>query len=76
MTDRIVELKQRIVDAQEYNRKLEAYIEHLESKLEAFFTGDVPQNATFDHMILAKYGRIRLTEKSKVPALLSNQQQG
>jgi hypothetical protein len=43
----------------------------LQSKLDSFFTGDVPQNATLDHMILAKYGRIRLTERAKQAALLS-----
>jgi hypothetical protein len=45
-------------------------ITHLKSLLESFWTGDVPQNATLDHMKLAKYGRQRLAEIGKTPALL------
>lgn len=43
----------------------------LESKLESFFTGDVPQHATFDHVILAQYGRKRLAERTRQAALLT-----
>jgi hypothetical protein len=57
-------------------KQLERELTLAESKLNSFFTGDIPENATFDHMILAKYGRIRLTEKAKTAALLlpNNQQ--
>jgi hypothetical protein len=50
---------------------LEAENATLQSKLEAFFTGDVPDHASLDHLILAKAGRQRLAEKVKVAALLS-----
>jgi uncharacterized coiled-coil protein SlyX len=73
---RVVELKQRLAEAQEYIEKLEKYATHLESKLEAFKTGNVPENATLDHMLLAKYGRIRLNERAKTAVLLSEKQQG
>ena len=38
--------------------------------LESFWTGDVPDNATLDHMVIAKAGRLRLQEKARVCALL------
>lgn len=44
--------------------------EFLRSLLDAFWTGNVPDNATLDHMVLAKAGRLRLAEKAKVCALL------
>ena len=42
-----------------------------ESLLASFWTGDVPEDATLDHMIIAKAGRLRLEEKAKVCALLA-----
>lgn len=60
----VAELKQRVVQLEAENRLLQ-------SKLQTFFTGDIPQGATIDHMILAKYGRIRILEKAKQPALLT-----
>lgn len=52
-------------------RELERQVIVLQSKLDAFFTGDVPQNASLDHMILAKAGRVRLQERAKQAALLT-----
>ena len=63
MSEYLADLKQRVCDLQDER-------DWLQSKLDSFFTGDVPNGASFDHMILAKYGRIRLIEKSKQPALL------
>jgi hypothetical protein len=59
----VAQLKQRVVEA-------EAKVQYLESLLDSFWTGDVPDGATFNHMILAKWGRKRLEEKAKQPALL------
>jgi hypothetical protein len=64
MSEYLGELKQAYVDIQLEN-------EHLKSLLNSFWTGDVPQGATLDHMKLAKYGRIRLADMGKVPALLA-----
>lgn len=63
MSKAIAQLKQRVLDA-------ESYAQQLESMLNSFWTGDVPSNATLDHMVLAKWGRKRLEEKVKTPALL------
>ena len=43
---------------------------HLKSLLESFWTGNVPDKATLDHLVLAKAGRLRLEEKAKVCVLL------
>jgi hypothetical protein len=59
----VAKLKQRVVDA-------EQKAEHYRSLLETFFTGDIPDNATFDHLILAAWGRRRLEELSAQPSLL------
>lgn len=64
MSSNVAKMKQRILDN-------EAEIRYLEGLLNSFWTGDVPDNASLDHLILAKYGRIRLTEKAKQPALLA-----
>ena len=45
-------------------------ITFLRSLLDSFWSGDVPEGATMDHMKLAKYGRIRLKDIGKTPALL------
>jgi len=42
----------------------------LRSLLDSFWTGDVPDNATLDHLVIAKAGRLRLEERAKVCALL------
>lgn len=44
--------------------------EFLKSLTSSFWTGDVPDSATLDHLILAKYGRVRLEGRSKVCTLL------
>lgn len=59
----IVSLKQRLRDA-------EARCELMQSLLDTFFTGDVPDSPTFDHFVLAKWGRKRLEELRSQPALL------
>ena len=63
MSKAIAQLKSRVLEA-------EAYAQQLESMLNSFWTGDVPSGATLDHMVLAKWGRKRLEEKAKTPALL------
>lgn len=50
--------------------QLEAENKFLHSLLESFWTGDVPENASLDHLVLAKAGRLRLQELRKKPALL------
>lgn len=47
--------------------------DYYRSLVECFFTGDVPRNASLNHMILAKYGRVRLQEISKTPVLLQTE---
>ena len=49
---------------------------YYESVCETFFSGDVPQNASLTHIIVAKYGRKRLEELKKKPALLSDAKVG
>jgi len=63
MSGNIASIKKRMVDA-------EARVAYLESLLDSFFTGDVPDNTTLEHMILAKYGRKRLEELKAQPAIL------
>ncbi len=61
-------LKQRVVDA-------EAKVAYLNSLVESFFTGDVPDTgASLTHMLLAKWGRKRLEELRQQPALLRTEQ--
>ena len=64
-------LSSKVRQLEEKVRTLERYNKLLQSKLDSFFTGDVPNNATFEHMILAKYGRVRLQERSRTAALLA-----
>lgn len=52
--------------------RLLADIAFKQSLLDSFWTGDLPDNATLDHMVLARAGRLRLNEKAKVCALLSS----
>lgn len=52
-------------------QELEAENRLLKSMLDTFFTGNVPQGATLKHFVLAKYGRMRLDEQRKTPALLT-----
>lgn len=44
--------------------------DYFESCVETFFTGDIPSNASFKHLILATWGRKRLESLKKTPALL------
>jgi hypothetical protein len=59
----IAQLKQRVLQA-------ESERDFYKSLVDAFFTGDVPENADLNHMILAKWGRKRLEQLKKQPALL------
>lgn len=52
-------------------KELEAENAFLASLLNSFWTGDVPENASLDHLVLAKAGRHRLQEMSKKPVLLT-----
>jgi hypothetical protein len=49
----------------------QAEVAFQKSLLDSFWTGDVPDDATLDHLVLAKAGRQRLEEKAKRCALLS-----
>ena len=51
--------------------KLQDELKFANSLIHSFWTGDVPDDATLDHMVIAKAGRLRLEEKAKVCALLS-----
>lgn len=63
----VSDLKQRVLDA-------ENEVAYLSSLLESFFTGDVPDvGASLTHMLLARWGRKRLEELSKQPALLRSE---
>jgi hypothetical protein len=59
----VAELKTRVLEA-------EARVAYLEACLECFWTGDIPDKASFEQMILASWGRKRLEEKRKTAALL------
>lgn len=63
MSKAVAELKARVLEA-------EALAAHYESLLDSFWTGNVPENASFEHMILASAGRDRLAKKAKQAALL------
>lgn len=52
----IAQWKERVLAA-------EARAEHLQSLVDAFFTGDVPEGGTLEHAILAQWGRKRIAEK-------------
>jgi hypothetical protein len=52
----IAQLKERVLTA-------EARVEHLQSLVDAFFTGDVPEGSSLQHAVLAQWGRRRLDEK-------------
>lgn len=51
--------------------KLQEDLKFERSIVDSFWTGDVPEDATLDHLVIAKAGRLRLEEKAKVCALLS-----
>jgi len=63
MSEAIVELKRRVLDA-------EGKVAYLESLLTSFWTGSIPDNASLDHMVLAAAGKERLAKKAKRAALL------
>lgn len=62
----IQQLKERVLSA-------EAEATELRSMLDAFFTGNVPDDATLQHVILAQWGRKRLDEKKRNGVLLTPQ---
>lgn len=59
-------LKERVLEA-------EARATYAESLLEAFYTGNVPEKSSLKHVIMAQWGRKRLAEIGKTPALLVKQ---
>jgi hypothetical protein len=59
----VAHLKERVLQA-------EAERDHLQSLLDTFFSGDIPESASMQHFILAKWGRKRLEEMRKKPAIL------
>ena len=65
MSGYIASLKGRVLRA-------EAEVLELRSMLDAFWTGNCPEQSTLDHLVLAKWGRKRLEEKVKKPALLGS----
>lgn len=62
----IATLKERVTEA-------EAERDYYQSLVASFFTGDVPDGASFEHFILAKWGRRRLEENKKQPVLLRSE---
>ncbi len=66
MSTYVSELKQRVMDA-------EAERDYHKSLVESFFSGDVPERASLSHFLMAKWGRKRLEELSKQPALLRSE---
>ena len=59
----IAEWKQRVMDAEEGAA-------YLGSLVEAFMTGELPNNASLQHHVMAQWGRKRLESMRKTPALL------
>ena len=67
MSDAVLELKERVVQA-------ESERNYYKSLVDAFFEGKSPQGGNFNHIIMAQWGRKRLDEKKKqVAALLLSQ---
>lgn len=62
----IAELKQRVMDA-------ETRAGYAEACLECFFTGETPDSASLQQIVLAQWGRKRLDSMRKTPALLSSE---
>lgn len=59
----IGDLKERIIEA-------ETRAAYYESLVDAFFSGQSPDGANFNHIIMAQWGRKRLAEKVKQTAAL------
>lgn len=62
----IAELKGRVIALEEEN-------DRLQSLVDSFFTGNVPNGAGPDHFVIARWGRKRLEDmkaRAPVPALL------
>lgn len=62
-----------IAGLRELCRSLEEENDRLQSLVDCFFTGNIPEGASPDHFLIAKYGRKRLEElkaQKPVPALL------
>ena len=65
-------LMQNIIKLSVEVKEHERYIEMLEAKLDCFFTGNIPENANLDMVVLATAGRKRLEEMRKKPKLLAS----
>lgn len=62
----IAELKGRVIALEEENNRLQSLVD-------SFFTGNVPNGAGPDHFVIARWGRKRLEDmkaQAPVPALL------
>jgi hypothetical protein len=65
MSTKVQELTEKI-------KSLEDKCSYLESLLNSFWTGHIPNGASLGHMILAKSGRERLEKLRKKPVLLTD----
>lgn len=63
----IAQLKERVLIA-------EVRAEQLQSLVDAFFSGEVPEGGGLEHVVMAQWGRKRQEEKraNKVAVLLAN----
>ena len=54
----IAQLKERVLAAEER-------AEYYESLVDAFFSGEAPEGANFNHIVMAQWGRKRLAESRR-----------
>lgn len=64
-------LKALLANQQELLVAAQGDVAYQRGLLNSFWTGNVPDDATLDHLVIAKAGRQRLEEKAKRCALLS-----
>lgn len=62
----VSELKQRVLQA-------EAERDHYISLVDSFFSGELPENPSLRHMLMAQWGRKRLEQMRTTPALLRSE---
>jgi len=63
MSSGVAELKERVVSA-------EAERDYYKSLVDASYSGEPPEGASFNHIIMAQWGRKRLAEKKRSAVLL------
>jgi hypothetical protein len=71
LTTALAESKAKLESVEKIVAWTQSASAHQTSLLDSFWTGNVPDDATLDHLVLAKAGRQRLEEKAKRCALLS-----